>query len=86
MSEKENTDWKERYDSLAPAVSRLEAENIRLQNENILMEMKGQQWEAQKAMQEIIIQNSLNKANVVNNESLEEIERLRAEIKELRGE
>jgi len=84
--EQANTEWKERYDSLAKAVVALEAENKRLLETNKLLIMEKVQWEVSKGSQEAIVQQSLDKSNATSNENLEEIVRLRAIIKELRGE
>lgn len=86
MTEQENMEWKERYDSLAQAVVSLEAENNRLLETNKLLIMEKVQWEVSKGSQEAIVQQSLDKSNATSNENLEEIVRLRAIIKELRGE
>ncbi len=56
-------------------------EMIRLLKENDTLKREKEQWTQEKLNQERIIQNTLDNMNTINNEYLEEIQRLKEELK-----
>ncbi|MCK5017709.1 MAG: hypothetical protein KAS32_11660 [Candidatus Peribacteraceae bacterium] len=76
--------WKLRLDAANNAISKLEATNKQLQSSVTLLETCKHQWEIDKANQAKIIHQSLEQSNATNNVNLQEIQRLQAEIRELK--
>ena len=75
-------DLQRRLDILGDRVTQLEREKSELVAANTLLKAKEAQWEADKSNQNRIIGESLTKSNATSNGYLEEIERLRALLRE----
>lgn len=73
------------YESLKEGVSALERQ-IADQNQQIaLLQAEKNHWQMEKVMQQQIIQQALANSNSTNNSYLEEIGRLREQVKALQG-
>lgn len=86
--EKERDDisyWRRKAEALQEWCQQLENDKVALHGmiQNLIAEKK--QWEKEKVNQGNIIQQVLDERNKVNNEILQENERLRAEIRKLKN-
>jgi len=73
------------YESLSYAVEHLESENTFLKGQIDLLQAEKKQWQLDKAIQQDIIQRTLNTSNATNNQYLEENKALKEEINKLRN-
>ena len=74
-----------RYESSQLSLDHFSRENDELRARVALLEAEKGQWVQSKGMQEIIIQQTLDQANSLNNELSSEVDRLTKEVIELKG-
>jgi phage shock protein A len=74
------------YESLKDANRRLQNEVMDLQIKLMKYEAEKRQWQAEKMVQNTVVQNALNNSNAMSNSYLEENRKLREEIKRLQGQ
>jgi archaellum component FlaC len=86
MSVDSNASLKRRLDLSFEAVQKLEARIKHLTSLNLILEDKNEQLIKARTVSEKIIQDTLNNVNKQSDEYLQEINRLRKEIKALRKE
>lgn len=77
---------KRRLDAANGEISRLLKENDSVKKMNEVLAAEKTQWVQQKAMQEQVIQSSLNQSNEKNNSMLQQIQSLNDEINRLKRE
>jgi hypothetical protein len=85
IDEKENEDWRVRYEAMEASCNRLQREIGELRAFQAIMEAEKRQWVAEKMSMQAIVQQALNSSNATSNAVLEENRALKAEIKRLRG-
>lgn len=86
MSDKDADYWKRKYESLMEGVIALQGKLSDAVQQNTMLVLEKKQWEADKATQQLIIQQALNGANSQSQSQGEEIQSLKEEIKRLKGE
>lgn len=77
--------WKLLYDSLSPQVGILEARLKEVLAENNVLKAEKKHWLIEKAIQQQIIQEALNRANVLSNQYLEANQKLQEELLRLKN-
>jgi hypothetical protein len=82
----EKLNSKRLLDAANNRINSLQAENEGLKNRVELLEGKDEQNFANRQLSHQIIQEQIDRVNAQNNEYLEEIKRLREEIRKLKGE
>lgn len=78
-------DYQKLYEGLAARVPQLESQVKMLAHENGILKMEKRQWEGDKLAQARVIQDTVAAINLQTQEVLEENERLKAEIAQLKG-
>ncbi len=72
------------HESTNEALRNLEIENASLRSQVALLESKEKQWELDRVRQGMVIQGALERANATSNSYLEEVQRLQAELRDLK--
>lgn len=70
---------------MVSSFEQLEKENLVLKNAIAILEAEKKQWEMSKILQQQIIQRTINISNATNNSYLEENNRLKEELRALKG-
>lgn len=73
------------HNSMVSSFEQLEKENLVLKNAIAILEAEKKQWEMSKILQQQIIQRTINISNATNNSYLEENNRLKEELRALKG-
>lgn len=83
--QKEHDHLQKLYSSAEQAINSLQKEVVSLRSMVAILEAEKKQWEQSKVLQQQIIHQALTNVNTTNNSYLEENNRLKEEIKALRG-
>lgn len=78
------SDWEVRYNSSIATVASLEGRLAAAIQNITILEAEKRQWTEQKVLQDKIIQQRLNEVNNTTNQYLEEINRLKEELRALK--